>query len=131
MIGLAERCRCGDHLMLCSFPEGDFTVHCDRCYDPAEDAPLAAILVGRGPSPEHAFEDYCRLREDIDAEPVYVPTELSTFIVPRAPEGYVISPDGDDPARLFFETLTSAERHPELGPLYYGPLGVQKAANDT
>lgn len=133
MIELRERCVvCGNHLHLYEY-HGDWCVTCyARCYDPgAEDADDVELLRGRGATPEDALQDYLDQRGELGIEPVYAPSSLVGFIVPEPPAGWVVSPDATDPARLFFDSLSDAERNPELGPLYYGPMDVQKAANDT
>ena len=66
MIELRARCAaCGDHLRLTD-AHGRFNVHCDRCYDPADDASDVACLLGRGATPEDAFADYTHQANDTD-----------------------------------------------------------------
>jgi len=133
MIELRECCaNCSRNLCLYE-RHSSWVVSCYHgCYDPgADDSAVAELLSGWGDTPEDAMTDYVNSREALDLDPLYVPSELASFIVPPPPEGFVISPDPSEPARLFFESLSSAERHPELGPIYYGPMLAQKAANDS
>lgn len=112
---ITERCACGKPLCLYE-ANGDWRVSCyDGCYDPgAEDDGPAAYLCGWGSTPEDALASYLTRREEADLEPVYVPSEIASFVVPRAPDGWVLSPDPTNPNRLI-----------------YGPMLAQKAANDT
>lgn len=85
MIELRERCRCGTHLGMWE-DGGRWHVTCaERCYDPVDDASPIESLLGRGDTPQDALDDYFRLREDADLEPVYAPTGLASFVVPSHP----------------------------------------------
>lgn len=127
MIETSTRCpRCSTYVIL-NDVHGFWTAVCPHCIDPESHF---GQLQGKGSTPEDALEDWWQSMDESD-EPSYQPSALASFIVPRGPEGFVLSPDREEPARLFFDSLSDAERNPELGPLYYGPMSVLKAANDT
>lgn len=114
--------RCGELLVLTD-SHGEFTVRCERCYDPVEDADVNATLLGRGETPEDALQNWFDERESLALEPDYVPTGLVDFIVPKAPEGYVISISRDLAPGSSYPNLSTAERvHAgnDTQPIYYG-----------
>jgi hypothetical protein len=143
IIEITERCRCGSFLSLFE-DNGRWVCSCmQRCYDPSvEDPTPIESLYGRGETPADAVVDYLRLREDADLEPVYVPTDLASFVVPKSPEGWGFSvgmrrepgDGGRVPAvnRSHAHNIADGwEGHPTSLPLpiYYGPIEGQKAAN--
>lgn len=106
---------------------GRWHVTCaERCYDPADDAGPIASLIGRGDTPQDALDDYLRLREDANLEPVYAPTGLASFVVPSHPGVFCVeSPIPNNPWRL--TSLAYAEQL--NSPMYFEPTPIQKAAN--
>lgn len=135
MISLSTRCHhCATHLELADSREGH-AVHCPQCLDPTEDAPPEAHLQGRGSTPEDALQNWFDRREELDLEPEHRLSELASFIVPRAPEGWGFTVTKWDDVLGKYEvhpsTLESAiEQSQAFGErLYYGPTTIQKAAN--
>lgn len=138
MMRIVERCTCGAHLSMWE-DGGRWHVACaERCYDPAEDAGPIASLIGRGETPEDALEEYLRLREDADIEPVYAPTALASFVVPSHPGTLRVLTEHFDTlaeAESFAEAFTSSSNVPGIrtvwapSPIFFEPIPTQKAAN--
>lgn len=131
---LLERCRCGAHLELDEEPHRGHIVTCPVCFDPsAEDASDIERLAGVGATPADAFANYMRLREERDLEPSYDLSELASFIVPPAPEGFALVAHRFDAELGNYShptTLKGAERiDPWTNSVSYGPAEGQKAAN--
>jgi hypothetical protein len=127
IIEITERCRCGSFLSLFE-DNGRWVCSCmQRCYDPSvEDPTPIESLYGRGETPADALADYLRLREDADLEPVYVPTDLGSFVVPSHPGRFlVVGPMSGQ--TWSFPTLAYAEQL--QAPIYFEPTLAQKAAN--
>lgn len=136
MMRIVERCTCGTHLSMWE-DGGRWHVACyDRCYDPAEDAGPIASLLGRGETPEDALEDFLRLREDGDIEPVYAPTSLASFVVPSHEGTLRVLTEHFDTlaeAEVFAEAFTTTSGRPSVAfgpsPIFFEPTPIQKAAN--
>lgn len=133
-ITITERCACGAHLSLFE-SHGDWFVTCaERCYDSEGDEPIES-LIGNGATPADALRSYHERREALDLDPVYVPSELATFIVPSHPGSFDV---------VGFRTRSLAEAHMHAdafrdadrriippSPIYFCPNAtpLQKAAN--
>jgi len=129
VIALATRCHhCGTRLTLDYASRGGFIVDCRRCLDPEGDSPIER-LQGRGETPETALQHWFDRREELCLEPELQPSELSTFVVPKAPEGWgltVTEWEGLAPEDTYPLTLSDAERAGAT--IFYGPI-LQKASN--
>lgn len=60
---IPERCPCGAHLTLSDELPAEarhirYSVHCDRCYEPVEDAHAKETCLGYGETPEGAYSDW-------------------------------------------------------------------------
>lgn len=62
-VQISERCPCGAHLTLSDELPAEarhirYSVHCDRCYEPVEDAHAKETCLGYGKTPEGAYADW-------------------------------------------------------------------------
>jgi len=109
VIDLAVRCHhCGARLTL-DDDGREYIVDCRQCVDPEGESPIG-WLQGRGSTPETALQHWFERRAELDLEPEVGLSSLSSFVVPKSPEGYVLTTD----------SLTGA--------ITYGP-NLQKASN--
>lgn len=124
VIESSTRCSCGKFVELSSNGRL-WTALCRRCYDPVEDALDRECVIGRGMAPGLALEAWALNHEEW--EPEYTPTTISSFVVPKSPEGFVLHSD----TGTVLGSLHEAQHHmsyladcyhQQLGPILYGPL---------
>jgi len=135
VIALAMRChRCCSRLSLDDSRRGGWIVYCQQCVDP-EGESASERLQGRGETPDDALQNWFDKREQFGLEPELGISALSSFIVPRSPEGWVFTihdPLGHTETTSCIEDANGfAEAHggiiQAIPPIHYGPA-VQKAA---
>lgn len=98
-----------------------------ECSDYSIDAPI-----GIGATPEDALQEW-GTKAATHATPLQ-PSALASFIVPPAPEGFVLTVEWFDGAlgvqTATLGSLTSAQSYAQdRHPIHYGPREGQKAAN--
>ena len=134
MIALAMRChRCCSRLSLDDSRRGGWIVYCQQCVDPEGESP-SERLQGRGETPDDALQNWFDRREQLGLEPEPQLAALSTFIVPRSPEGWCFTihdPLGHSKTTSCIEDARGfAEAHgaiiQAIPPIEYGPAQTEK-----